>query len=260
MIVDCHTHISFDAGKFDESAHTESAEPVDVCVVLAPAEGDSADVNGRLGEYVDSHAGRMVGFGVVEPTRDAVGVKNVAALREKHGLRGIVVYCSRHGFHPAHSRAMRLYDSAQELGLPVFFHNIASGPDGVLDYSRPFLLDEIARKFAGLKIVVGNMGWPFYEQALWLVSKHKNVYADLTIRPGKVWEIYNVVVAAYEEGVMDKLLFGSGFPAASAGECIEALLGFNKLLGEANLPKVARGAIRNIIERDTLKLLGAERA
>lgn len=258
MIVDCHTHISFDAEKFDESAHTESAEPVDACVVLAPAEGDSGDVNRRLGEYVDSRADKLVGFGLVDPTRDAVGQKNIAALKEKFGLRGIVVYCSRHGFHPAHSRAMRLYESARELGMPIFFHNIASGSDDVLEYSRPELLDEIAREFAGLKIVVGNMGMPFYEQALWLVSKHKNVYADLTIRPGKVWEIYNVVVAAHEEGVMDKLLFGSGFPAAGAGECIEALLGFNKLLGEANLPKVARGAIRNIIERDTLKLLAIE--
>ncbi len=258
MIVDCHTHISFDAEKFDESAHTEAAEPVDACVVLAPAEGNSGDVNRRLGEYVDRHADKMAGFGLVDPTQDAVGQKNIAALREKYGLKGIVVYCSRCGFHPAHSRAMRLYESAQELGLPVFFHNIASGPDGVLEYSMPYLLDEVARKFGGLKIVVGNMGMPFYEQAIWLVSKHKNVYADLTIRLGKVWEIYNVVVGAYEEGVMDKLLFGSGFPAASAGECIEALLGFNKLLGEANLPTVPRGAIRNVIERDTLKLLAAE--
>lgn len=258
MIVDCHTHISFEAGKFDESAHTEAAEPVDACVVLAPAEGNSGDVNRRLGEYVDRHADKMAGFGLVDPTQDAVGVKNIAALKEKYGLRGIVVYCSQHSFHPAHSRAMRLYESAQELSLPVFFHNIATGPDAVLEYSMPYLLDEVARTFGGLKIVVGNMGMPFYKQTLWLVSKHKNVYADLTIRPGKVWEIYNVVVGAHEEGVMDKLLFGSGFPTASAGECIEALLGFNKLLGEANLPTVPRGAIRNVIERDTLKLLAAE--
>ena len=70
------------------------------------------------------------------------------------------------------------------------------------------------------------------------------------------WQTYNIVVAAYEHGVMDKLLFGSGFPSASAGECIETLLGFNMLLADTNLPTVPRVNMRNIIERDTLELLG----
>jgi hypothetical protein len=55
---------------------------------------------------------------------------------------------------------------------------------------------------------------------------------------------------------MDKLLFGSGFPSGNAGQCIETLLGFNMLLADTNLPAVPRGSIRNIIERDTLELLG----
>ena len=152
---------------------------------------------------------------------------------------------------------MRFYESAQELGLAVFFHNSGhSEPEAVLDYAQPYLLDEVARTFPALKMVVGAMGMPFLEQTLCLVAKHKNVYADLTISPSSVWQVYNVVVAAHEHGVMDKLLFGSGFPSGKAGECMETLLGFNKLLGDTNLPTVPRGDIRNIIERDTLKLLG----
>ncbi len=258
MIVDCHTHISCKVEEFDESAYLEATEPVDMSVVLPFGGVSGEEANRVVSEYVGRHTEKMVGFGVVEPTEDAVGVKSIGALREKLGLKGVVLYCCRCGFHPAHSRAMRLYETAEELGLPVFFHNTASGAEGVLEYSQPYLLDEVARTFGGLKIVVGSMGMPFFEQTLWLVGKHKNVYADLTVRPGKVWQVYNVVVGAYEQGVMDKLLFGSGFPAASAGECMETLLGFNKLLGEANLPTVPRGAIRGVIERDTLKLLGIE--
>ena len=55
---------------------------------------------------------------------------------------------------------------------------------------------------------------------------------------------------------MDKLLFGSGFPSGNAGQCIETLLGLNMLLADTNLPTVPRGSIRNIIERNTLELLG----
>jgi hypothetical protein len=153
---------------------------------------------------------------------------------------------------------MRFYESAQELGLPVFFHNAPDvpGTDTVLEYAQPYLLDEVAREFAALKIIIGNMGVPFIEQTLSMVGRHENVYADLTIKPGNVWQTYNVVVAAHENGVMDKLLFGSGFPSGNAGQCIEALLGFNMLLADTNLPTVPRGSIGGIIERDTLELLG----
>jgi hypothetical protein len=107
-----------------------------------------------------------------------------------------------------------------------------------------------------MKVVIGNMGVPFVEQTLAMAAKHENVFADLTIRPSKVWQTYNIVVAAYEQGVMDKLLFGSGSPLGCASECIETLLGFNMLLADTKLPTVPRGSIRNVIERDSLELLG----
>jgi predicted TIM-barrel fold metal-dependent hydrolase len=259
MIVDSHTHIKFAADDdVSASAHLEAAETVDACIVLARCEGSSDEINKRLSEYVGRHSEKMVGFGVVEPTKDNIGIKHLASMRDKLGLRGVVLYCSQSGFHPAHSRALQFYESAEELGLPVFFHSEVAflKPDDVLEYVQPYLLDEVARKFKKLKIVIGTMGIPFVEQTLSMAAKHEYVYADLTIKPSNVWQIYNIVMAAYERGVMDKLLFGSGFPTSTAGECIERLLGFNMLLADTNLPTAPRGNIQNIIERDTLELLG----
>jgi predicted TIM-barrel fold metal-dependent hydrolase len=259
MIVDCHTHINFEAvDDIRASEHLEAAETVDACIVLARAEESSEKVNKKLSEYVGKHTEKMVGFAVIEPTKDNISVKHLASLRDKLGLRGAVLYCCQSGFHPTHSRAMQFYESAQELGLPVFFHNSGAdlGREAVLDYARPYLLDVIGREFGGLKIVIGTMGIPFVEQTLSIVAKHDNMYADLTIRPNNLWQVYNIVMAASERGVMDKLLFGSGFPTNKAGECIEALLGFNMRLADTNLPTVPRGHIQNIIERDTLALLG----
>ena len=261
MIVDCHTHINYAADDVEVSEHLAAAETVDICIVLAGAEDLSQQVNKKLSEYVSKHKEKIVGFALIDPTKDSVGVKKLSSIPEKLGLSGAVLYCSSCGFHPAHSRAMRFYESAQELGLPVFFHNggHALRPEAVLDYAQPYLLDEVARTFPDLKIVIGTMGMPFGEQTLSMVAKHKNVYADLTIKPSSVWQVYNTVVAAYECGVMDKLLFGSGFPFGNAGECIETLLGFNRLLGDTDLPTVPRGNIRSIIERDALELLGIKR-
>ncbi len=258
MIVDCHTHINCAGDDVEMSEHLAAAEPVDACIVLATADGPSEEVNKRLAEYVNKHKEKMVGFALVEPVQDKISVNNLKHIKDKLGLKGVVLHCSACGLHPAHSRALRFYESAQELGLPVFFHNGdgALGADAVLDYAQPYLLDEVAREFGALKIIIGNMGMPFIEQTLLMVAKHENVYADLTIKPSNVWQTYNTVVAAYEREVMDKLLFGSGFPLGNAGQCMETLLGFNMLLADTNLPTVPRGSIRNIIERDTLELLG----
>jgi hypothetical protein len=70
--------------------------------------------------------------------------------------------------------------------------------------------------------------------------------------------VYNTVITAHEAGIMDKLLFGSGYPICKPDTCIEALLGFNMLLADTNLPSVPREEIRNVVERDTITLLGVE--
>lgn len=259
MVVDCHTHIKY-AGfeKLDVSEHIEAAEVVDKCIVLASPDDDPEQANAQLSEYVAKYSDKMLGFAFVNPLTDNLSTRALKSVTEKFGLKGIVLYCSQTGFHPAHSRAMQLYESAQELTLPVFFHNSPIGPDDFLEYARPLLLDEIARKFPTLKIIIANMGRPFVEQTLCLLEKHPNVFGDLSVIPGRIWEVYNLVVAAHELAVLDKLLFGSAFPAARAQQCIEMLLGFNRLFGTANLPTVPRENIQRIIERDTLKLLGIE--
>jgi len=260
MIVDCHTHVKITTDDILTSEHLTAAETVDVCIVLASAEGVREKVNKTLSEYVNKHKEKLVGFAVVEPGKDKININVLKSIKDKLGLKGVVLYCSAHGFHPAHTKAMRFYEFAQELGLPVFFHNGGHTleANAVLEYAQPYLLDEIAKEFQSLKIVIGSMGRPFIEQTMSMLSKHENVYADLTIRPNNVWQTYNMVVSAFEHGIMDKLLFGSGYPSFSAGQCIETLLGFNMLLADTNLPTVPRGNIRNIIERDTLKLLGIE--
>ena len=260
MIVDCHTHIGSAVIESVPSEHLAAMETVDACIVLAESKDSNTETNKQLSEYVNSHSEKTVGFAVVDPTKDDISIKNITSISDKQGLHGVVLYCSNACFHPTDSDAMRFYETAQELSLPIFFHNAGYlEPQAILNYAQPFLLDEIARTFPDLKIIIGTMGMPFVEQTLAMVAKHKNVYADLTVKTSSVWRTYNTVVAAYEYNVMDKLLFGSGFPGSKQGQCIETLLGFNKLLADTNLPTVPRDNIRNIIERDTLELLGIKR-
>lgn len=260
MMIDCHTHIRCRGREIELSDHLTAAQTVEHCLVLASADTPNAvsQVNAELSAYVRKHKTKMTGFAVVDPTQRPADRNYLRNLLDM-GLKGAVLYCSEGGFHPAHTSAMRFYEAAQELGMPVFFHNGGHfSSKAVLDYAQPYLLDEVARTFGDLKIVIGSMGMPFLEQTLCMAGKHANVYADLSISPSRVWRIYNTIIAAFEVDVMDKLIFGSGFPLGNAGECIETLLGFNKLLGDINLPRVPRGVIRSVLERDTLQVLGLE--
>ncbi len=256
MIVDCHTHIQSSVEDIDRSEHLAAAETVDACIVLADEDRSANHINKELSEYVNNHKSKMVGFAFIEPTEKVVQREELVFIRDELGLNGVVLYCSSCGFHPAHSRAMQFYESAQQVGMPVFFHNDADCGTAVLNYTQPWLLDEVARTFGDLKLVIGNMGMPFVKQTLTMLRKHKNVYADLTLKTDSIWQVYNTVISAYEYSVMDKLLFGSGFPSGNPGQCIETLLGFNKLLADTNLPRVPREKVRQIVERDTLDLLG----
>ena len=256
MITDFHTHISCPMSDLDIAGHIEACSRVDGCVVLGSGDGSSADINKELGRYVKQQ-GKMAGFGVFNPVEDRVGVKSIKAITKDLGLCGVVLYCSEEGFHPAHSRAMRLYEAAEELGLAVFFHNCGHMKAGdVLEYGRPSLLDEIAIRFPLLRMIIGGMGVPFVAETICMIGKHENVYADLTVRCGRVWEIYEMIVRSHEAGVMDKLLFGSGYQEHKADDCIETLLGFNRLIANTHLPSVPREELRGIIERDSLAAIG----
>ena len=255
MIVDCHTHFSDDQRLMSELLG--SAEPVDKCIVLGDRQPAFEDVNEKMSEFVNAHKEKMIGFAFIDPTREIYDSRTLRSVTERLGLSGTVVYCADCGFHPTHSKAMRFYEAAEELGLPVFFHNgPALRPDSQLEYAQPMLLDSIANHFRNLKIVIGNIGTPFFEQTYAMLAKHENVYADFTINPERPWQTYNAVVFTYENKLTKKLLFGSGFPMGRADSCIETLLGFNRLLGTSYLPTVPRSVISDFLETDTLSILG----
>ncbi len=260
MIVDCHTHIDLSEAEPDFAGHWAAAKMVDACVVLTCPGEDRPLANEKTSQYVSDHRKRMIGFAVVEPTQDEINDEFLVKLTQEQAFKGFVVYCSTCDFHPTHSRAMKFYAAVQELDLPLYFHNgdLDRGGHGNLAYAQPYLLDEVASVYPDLKIIIGGMGVPFVEQTLAVLARHRNAYADLSIRPNNVWQTYNMVVAAHEQGVMGQLVFGSGYPTSDANACLERLLGFNTLLGDTNLPTVPRGSIRNVIERNSLELLSIE--
>jgi predicted TIM-barrel fold metal-dependent hydrolase len=152
---------------------------------------------------------------------------------------------------------MAVFEKAAALHLPVIFYpGTHLSPKTKMEYARPHLLDEVARAFPNLKIVISHMGYPWVDEALVLLGKHPNVFADVAALLRRPWIAYDALVRAHQMQVIDRLLFGSDFPFTTAGECIETLYTINQMAMGTNMPTVPREALRGIVERDALSLLG----
>ena len=172
-------------------------------------------------------------------------------------MPGLAVAPAAQDIHPSHSQAMQVYAEAADVGMPVVFHSgIHIATPSNLEYARPVLLDEVARELPDLRMVIAHMGYPWTKETVLLLAKHRNVYAEISWLMHQPWEAYQALLGAYQFGVMDKLLFGSGFPSATASQCIEELYSINHMVHGTNLPAIPREQLRGIVERDALTLLG----
>ncbi len=237
-------------------AHTDAMEPVHYALVLGSVSrvtGASIDAQ-RVAATVKANPAKNVGIASIDPLAHGY----LATLDEARGLgmAGVIVSPPNQGFHPTHSRAMKLYRRCAEAKLPVLFDLSCLAPEAVMEYAQPFLLDEVMREFPQLPLLIGGLGYPFLEQTLVLINKHERAYADvagLTLRPR---DLYQVLASAYHTGAITKLMLGSGFPVTTPEKAIVTLYSLNTLIAGTNLPSIPREQLRSIVERDALACLG----
>ena len=77
--------------------------------------------------------------------------------------------------------AFPIFEAAADLGIPVMIH-LSTTPvsDTVLLYGWPVLLDDVARRFPDLHLLVCHAGHPWIDECLILAARHRNVYLDIS--------------------------------------------------------------------------------
>lgn len=248
-------------GQFDAStaAHEESMRCVDASVVLGFRSHRMGALipNEFIAEYVARDVQRRVGVAGIDPMRDDVDAQLDSAV--DLGLSGVTLSPAYQGFHPQHSQAMRLYERCAEAALPVFVTlDQPLTASAILEFARPVLWDEVARALPELTVIIGQLGYPWMDETLVLLAKHANLYADISGLAARPWHLYNALLSAVSMGVMDKLLFGSGFPRQTPAKVIEAAYSINSFSHGTQLPSIPRTQIRGIVERDSLARLGID--
>lgn len=281
MIIDVHTHIwsSHDqlgreisdrlrgsasdrpGSQIDASAanHERSMTCVDAALVFG-FRSDRLDAripNELVADFVSRQPRRRIGVCGIDPmSPDALD-----QLQQGHalGLAAATVSPASQGFRPTHSVAMRVYERCAELEMPLFVTNMEPlTSSAILEFGRPSLWDEVAQAIPNLPIVISQLGHPWIDETLVMLNKHENLFADIAGVASRPWQLYNALLSASSLGVMDKLLFGSGFPFETPASVIEAVYSVNAYSHGTHMPAIPRSQIRSIVERDSLARLGIE--
>lgn len=293
MIIDVHTHTSryreaipaeaagqvntkWSTGKAIQMAYTwddfrAAMEPVDRAIVFniaadprglydvdEPYIVPAPAVNDETAAFVNAYPEKYLGFVTVHP-HDPRAIEEIERGTQDLGLRGIKFGLNYQNVDPLGPEAFRLYDYAQAHRLPVLFH---AGTSPVrfadIESAHPRHMDRVGMAFPDLTVIMAHIGHPWQIDCIAVIRKHPNIWADVSGSVLRPWGHYNAMRMATEWGVLDKLLFGSDYPASTPTETMERLREVNSVIRGTNLPPVPEDKIEEIIHRDSLALLGLE--
>jgi uncharacterized protein len=213
-------------------------------------------VNDQTAALVRAYPEKLIGFMSVHP-RDPGMLEEMERARQDLGLRGIKLGPNYQNFDPLGEDAFRLYARAQEMRLPILFHQGTSPVRFAdLDYAHPRHIDRVATRFPELRIVLAHLAHPWQIDAIAVIRKHPHVWADVSALHYRPWSYYTSLRLATEWSVLHKLLLGSDFPVATPQETMEAMPHINDILEGTKLPPVPVDELRRVVERDALDALG----
>ena len=159
----------------------------------------------------------LIPFGSVDPL--APGAVDAARrLVDESGVRGFKFHPTVQGFDPSSPAFWPLYETLQDLGLPVVFHTGQTGigagvPGGYglrLGFSNPMLLDAVAASFPELQLIMAHPSVPWQDEALAVATHKTNTWIDLSGWSPKYFP-ENLVRQA-NSLLQDRGLFGSDYP------------------------------------------------
>jgi predicted TIM-barrel fold metal-dependent hydrolase len=246
-------------GRYEDADDARREAGVDIAVAIALV-SDRLKMNITnefVAGYVERNRDTTLGFASVDPN-DPQAPDQLRYAIGTLGLHGLKLSPPYQGFHPHSPEAYAVYDVAAELDLPVMWHQSTVFPrQGVLEWAYPSLLDKVARDYPDLRHILAHGGQPWYWETTALMVKHPNVWTDISACFGRPWQLQNIIVAAMEYNVADRILFGTDFPLLHPTFCVDALRGLNETNG-GRLPPIPEKLVDSILYERPLSLLGLE--
>jgi uncharacterized protein len=193
---------------------------------------------------------RFIGFASVDPNSPSAEVELESAFK-KLGLKGLYLDPAVQRFDLESKKLMDpLFKTCIKYNRPVLVQcGINWSPESSLKLANPLLLEESIQQFPKLKLVISNLGWPWYREAAMLAMKYRNVYLDTALMySGTPKQIFTHLFGnILEKGIFERNLFfqtlyGSNFPRVDMRRTMRGMLsvGFSDEFKEHLFLKNAR--------------------
>lgn len=146
---------------------------------------------------------------------------------------GIKIYAGYYHFHVYDDIYTHIYKLAAKYKLPVVIHCGDTYSDrGLLKYSHPLNVDELAVKFRDVNFIIAHLGDPWVMDCAEIISKNPNAYADISGlivgdeakvigESQKRLFVDHVKRALVYADNYEKILFGSDWPLVDLSSYIE---------------------------------------
>lgn len=185
MVVDSHTHVYTYRGKTytarDLLASMDEAE-IDYSLLIADGFAKGGTPTDEVIKICEENP-RLKAIGCVHYKKlDNAQIERLTTLLEKGKINGVKLYPPYEFFYPQDEKLFPFYEKCQQMGKPIIVHTgiLMPGLPGLLKQSHPLNLDDIANAFPKLKIVMAHFGNPWITDAMMVMLKNKNVYADIS--------------------------------------------------------------------------------
>lgn len=279
MIIDYHTHFMQrahfgpDFGReWDERGGTgawpeitaeqfdAAMEPVDRAIVFGIAARALGIVTPHqyVANLVRRNPKKYIGFMALDPSHPNA-IEEMERGKSDLGLRGIKLYPVMSLYNIADPQYHPFFERAVALGLPVMTHmGTSPATKGLLKYSLPLLIDELAVQFPELRLIMAHLGHPWQRETAMVIRKHPHIWSDISGLWHRPWQGWEALIVCQEWGVTHKLIYGSDYPLWEPKSSMEALRRLNDQVAGTPLPKVSAEVIEQILHRDILGDLGLE--
>ena len=276
MVIDMHTHffdenalgphviadmertgISPDSWRFSEETYLKATAEADRVIVfgLKAAKTGWRGRNEVVADFVGRHLEKCIFFAAIDPGQPGF-MDELALYHTKHGCRGVKMGPIYQGVHPLDKRYYEIYEYCSHHRLPIITHMATTFSSGVpLEYARPTHMDTVSCEFPDLKIILAHLGHPWEGEALGIIRKQENVFADVSALYYRPWQFYNSMRLAVEYNCCNKILFGSDYPATTTAQSIEGVRSMAAFARKHNLPELSEQVLEELIHRDALSLL-----
>lgn len=240
-----------------------TVDPGDVLGLGGPPHPDRC--NEVIAAVVRSDPERFVGFASVNPAYRGVraAVEELERSVVDLGLSGVKLYpMYQHWAANDPELAFPIYAKAQELGIPVMIHQAGSTRiDASLELARPAMLDDIGRVFRDLRVIVAHCGWPWVDEALFLLTKHPNFYAELSYLVASLTRRDLFLLLSRCEPMfvpLEKIFFGTDYPGFLYDPvALKAkVLSVNEEAGAVGLPPIPERKLAGIMGDHVARVIG----